>query len=98
MASIAAEQPFLAVPARSSTIVRFAGLAVLCATTLVAPALLLVWMPLLFGVPHVASDIRYLVLPLPRRQLVSAIGASAALVALRAAMVVTGAKLFHAEV
>lgn len=98
MATLAAERTFLAVPAGSATIVRFAGLAVLCATTLAAPALLLVWLPLVLGVPHVASDIRYLVLPLPRRQLAIAIAASAVLVALRAAMVVTGAKLLHLEV
>lgn len=99
MASIGiADRPFLAVPARSATIVRVVGLAVLCATTLVAPALLLVWMPILLGVPHVASDIRYLVLPLPRRQVAIAIAASALLVGLRAAMVVTGAKLLHLEV
>src|SRR5262245_3420159 len=98
MASIAfADRPFFAVPARSATTVRVAGLAVLCATALVAPALLLVWMPILLGVPHVASDIRYLVLPLPRRQLAVAIIASAALVALRAASVATGAKLLMPE-
>jgi hypothetical protein len=77
--------------------VRFAGLAALCATALVAPALLLVWMPLFLGVPHVASDIRYLVLPLPRAQIALAIAASLALVALRAVAVTTGINLLLAE-
>lgn len=100
MASIAvADRSFerLAVPARSATSVRLAGLAVLCATALVAPALLLVWMPLLLGVPHVASDIRYLVLPLPRRQLMLAVAASLLLVLLRAASVATGTNLLMVE-
>lgn len=98
MASIAyADQPFLAVPARSATTVRFVGLAALCATALVAPALLLVWMPLLLGVPHVASDIRYLVVPLPRAQIALAMTASLTLVVLRAAMLATGANLLVAE-
>ncbi len=74
----------VALPARSATIVRIAGLAGLCATTLVAPALLFVWLPILFGVPHIASDIRFLVLPLPRRQLVVSVAACVALVALKA--------------
>jgi hypothetical protein len=77
--------------------VRFAGLAALCATALVAPALLLVWMPLLVGVPHVASDIRYLVLPLPRAQIALAIAASLTLVVLRAASIATGMNLLMAE-
>ncbi len=77
---------------------RLVGLAVLCATTLMAPALLLVWMPLLLGVPHVASDIRYLVMPLPRRQMVIAMAASLTLVGLKAASLSTGVNLMHAEV
>lgn len=98
MASIAyADQPFLAVPARSATTVRFAGLAALCASAIVAPALLLVWMPLVLGVPHVASDIRYLVLPLPRAQIALAIAASMALVALRVTAIATGTNLLVAE-
>jgi hypothetical protein len=86
-----------ALPARSATIVRIAGLAVLCATTLVAPAWLLVWMPIVLGVPHVASDVRYLVLPLPRRQVVVALAACAALVALKAASIASGVSLLRAE-
>jgi hypothetical protein len=70
--------------------VRIAGLAVLCAATLVAPALLLVWMPIVLGVPHIANDVRFLVLPLPRRQRLLAIAACGALVALKATSLVAG--------
>ncbi len=99
MATIAvAERNFVAVPARSAITVRFVGLAVLCALTLVAPALLLVWMPIVLGVPHVASDLRYLVLPLPRRQLVLAIVASATLVGLKAMSLGFGIDVTRAEV
>ncbi|HEY5920969.1 MAG TPA: hypothetical protein VIV11_04830 [Kofleriaceae bacterium] len=90
-------RPYAALPARSATLVRIAGLAVLCTATLVAPALLLVWMPIVLGVPHVASDIRFLVLPLPRRQLVLALAACSALVALKAASLVSGVPLLHVE-
>ncbi|HEY5951358.1 MAG TPA: hypothetical protein VIV40_37955 [Kofleriaceae bacterium] len=76
---------------------RIVGLAVLCAGTLVAPALLLVWMPIVLGVPHIASDVRFLVLPLPRRQVVVSLGACAALVALKAASLVGGVSLLRAE-
>ena len=87
----------VALPARSATLVRIAGLAVLCAATLIAPALLLVWMPIVLGVPHVASDIRFLVLPLPRRQVMLAVGACAALVTLKAASLVSGVPLLRFE-
>lgn len=83
-------QTDVALPARSATIVRIAGLAGLCATTLVAPALLFVWLPILFGVPHIASDIRFLVLPLPRRQRVVSVAACAALVVLKAVSLTAG--------
>lgn len=100
MASLAASganRVVVALPAGSASLVRIAGLAVLCAATLVAPALLLVWMPIVLGVPHVASDIRYLVLPLPRRQVVLAIGACAALVVLKATSLASGISLLRAE-
>lgn len=100
MASLAASDAnrvVVALPAGSASLVRIAGLAVLCAATLVAPALLLVWMPIVLGVPHVASDIRYLVLPLPRRQVALAIGACAVLVALKVAGLVAGISLLRAE-
>jgi hypothetical protein len=86
-----------ALPARSATLVRIAGLAVLCAATLVAPALLLVWMPIVLGVPHVASDIRFLVLPLPRKQVALAVGACVTLVVLKAASLVTGISFLRTE-
>jgi hypothetical protein len=87
----------VALPARSASFVRIAGLAVLCAATLVAPALLLVWMPIVLGVPHIASDIRFLVLPLPRRQAVVSIAACALLVALKAISLVFGVALLRVE-
>ncbi len=87
----------VALPARSATTVRVAGLAGLCAASLVAPALILVWMPIVLGVPHVANDLRYLVLPLPRRQIVVALIASAVLVALKAASLATGVSLLRGE-
>jgi hypothetical protein len=94
--SVAASRP-AALPARSATLVRIAGLAVLCAATLVAPALMLVWMPIVLGVPHVASDIRFLVLPLPHRQVVVSVAACIALVALKAASLTTGIPLLRVE-
>ncbi len=99
MASVAASAAnrLVALPARSASLVRIVGLAVLCAATLIAPALLLVWMPIVLGVPHIASDIRYLVLPLPRREVVLAISACAALVALKAASLIAGVSLLRAE-
>jgi hypothetical protein len=87
----------VALPAGSATLVRVAGLAVLCAATLVAPALLLVWMPIVLGVPHIASDIRFLVLPLPPRQIVLSLVACAALVALKAASLGFALPLLRAE-
>lgn len=87
----------VALPARTATTVRVAGLAGLCAASLVAPALILVWMPIVLGVPHVANDVRYLVLPLPRRQVVVALLASALLVAMKAASLVMGVSLLRAE-
>jgi hypothetical protein len=50
-------------------------------------------MPIVLGVPHIANDLRYLVLPLPRRQVVLSLVACALLVALKAAALVTGASL-----
>src|SRR4051812_48681343 len=100
MASLVASvtnRAVVALPAGSASLVRIAGLAVLCAATLVAPALLLVWMPIVLGVPHIASDVRYLVLPLPRRQFIVATGACAALVALKAASLIAGVSLLRAE-
>ena len=96
LAASAANRP-VALPAGSASLVRIAGLAVLCAATLIAPALLLVWMPILLGVPHIASDIRFLVLPLPRREVVLAVVACAALVALKAASLIAGVSLLRAE-
>jgi hypothetical protein len=78
--------------------VRIAGLAVLCAATLVAPALLLVWMPIVLGVPHIASDLRYLVLPLPRRQVVVSLVACALLVSVKAAALVSSESHLRAEI
>lgn len=96
--SVAVAVPaYVALPARSASSVRIAGLAVLCAATLVAPALLLVWMPIVLGVPHIASDVRFLVLPLPRRELVASLGACAVLVAMKAISLVAGVALLRAE-
>jgi hypothetical protein len=95
--AVARSAPPLARSARSATLVRLAGLAVLCATTLVAPAMLLVWMPIVLGVPHIASDIRFLVLPLPRRQVGVSLAACAALIALKAASLVSGISLLRVE-
>jgi hypothetical protein len=99
MASVAASagSVVVALPARSATSVRFVGLAGLCAATLVAPALMLVWMPIVLGVPHVANDLRYLVWPLPRRQVVVALVASGLLVALKAASLIGGVSLLRWE-
>lgn len=83
--AVAAAAPPRALPERSAINVRLAGLSVLCAATLVAPELLFVWMPIVLGVPHVAQDLRYLLLPLPRRQIVIAAIAIAALVGLKVA-------------
>jgi hypothetical protein len=63
------------------------GIAALAVAAIVAPAWLLVLMPIALGVPHVVNDVRYLVLPLPRRQIVIAAVASAALIGCRALMV-----------
>lgn len=90
LAASAASPVVVAEPARSAANVRIAGLAVLCAATLVAPALLLVWMPIVLGVPHLANDVRFLVLPLPRRQRLLAIAACGGLVALKAASLAGG--------
>src|SRR5690349_18634312 len=97
VAAAAASSVGCAPPASVAIHVRFAGLAVLCAVTLVAPALLLVWMPIVLGVPHIASDIRFLVLPLPRRQVVISLGACAALVALKAVSLASGVALVQSE-
>jgi hypothetical protein len=93
----AATDERLARPARSATTMQIAGLAGLCAIALVAPALLLVWMPIVLGVPHVASDLWYLVRPLPRRQLVVSVAACGALVALKAVALVTGIATVRGE-
>jgi hypothetical protein len=99
MASLATDSStqFLAVPARTASTARIAVLAVLCAMTALAPALLLVWMPLVLGVPHLANDIRFLVLPLPRRSLAVAVLAMLALVSLEAARLATGAHVLQLE-
>lgn len=63
------------------------GVAVAACTTLLAPAWMYVLGPVLLGVPHVVSDVRYLVVRRapPRAWVVACVVASAALLALRAA-------------
>ena len=55
------------------------------------------WLPIAFGVPHVANDLRYLVGPLPQWQRVAAVLGCTSLVVLRAAAVATGVVLVRAE-
>lgn len=74
------------------------GIAALWLASVIAPAALLVWMPIVLGVPHVANDVRFLVLPLPRLQAAAAVVACSALVALRAVTIATGAHLLPAEI
>ena len=100
MASVAASESAFEIRPRRAlhpTTVRVAGLGVVCAATMVAPALLLLWMPIVLGVPHIASDIRFLLLPLPRRQVVLGIVACTALVALKAAAIAGSIDLVRAE-
>ncbi|MEJ7735662.1 MAG: hypothetical protein WKG00_41550, partial [Polyangiaceae bacterium] len=61
------------------------GIAVALAATLLAPAVLFALSPIVLGVPHIAADVRYLVLRrgLPRWWTWSIAGACLALVALR---------------
>lgn len=96
MASVAAENEHVAL-ALNATAVRVIGLGALCVATMVAPALLFVWMPIVLGVPHVANDLRYLLLPLPRRQVVVGIIACTALVALKATSLVASVDLLRVE-
>jgi hypothetical protein len=86
-----------AAPAALAGAGRLAGIAAILAASLVAPALILVWMPIVLGVPHVASDIRYLLLPLPRREVVLGAVACGALVAVRVAAIATGASVLRVE-
>jgi hypothetical protein len=95
--AVAARSDAGASPVASATALRVAGLAAVLAATVVAPAAMLVWMPIVLGVPHIASDIRYLLVPLPRRELVIGVVACAALVAVRAAAIATGAGLLRVE-
>jgi hypothetical protein len=76
---------------------RVAVLAGLVAASLFAPMVLLLWMPIVLGVPHLANDIRYLILPLPRRQRAITIAACAAFVAVAAGALVLGAPSGRAE-
>ena len=46
---------------------RAAALLIMAAACALAPAALILVMPVVLGVPHVVSDVRFLVLPLPRR-------------------------------
>lgn len=55
------------------------------------------WLPIAFGVPHVANDLRYLVAPLPPWQRIAALTGCALLVTLRAVAVATGVVLVQAE-
>jgi hypothetical protein len=61
------------------------GIGVALAATLLAPAVLFALSPIVLGVPHIAADVRYLVLrrALPRWWKWSIVGACLALVALR---------------
>jgi hypothetical protein len=54
-------------------------------------------MPIVLGVPHIANDVRYLVLPLPRKQVVLSLFACAVLVGLKATSLVTGDSLVRPE-
>jgi hypothetical protein len=75
-----------------------ASVALLWGASVAAPAALLVWMPIVLGVPHVASDLRYMLAPLPRGQRIASIAACSLLVALRAIALATGARLIPVEV
>lgn len=72
-------------------------IALLALAAIAAPAVLLVWMPIVFGVPHVANDLRMLVTPLPRWPAALAVVACGLLCALRAVAVITGVVLVRAE-
>jgi hypothetical protein len=72
-------------------------IAALCLAAIAAPALLIVWMPIVFGVPHVGNDLRLLVVPLPRWPRAVAVIACGMLVALRVVAVATGVVLVRAE-
>src|SRR5262245_3831908 len=75
-----------------------AALALLWGASVVAPAALLVWMPIVLGVPHVANDLRYMLAPLPRATRALSVVACAALVGLRAISLATGAHTIPIEV
>jgi len=74
------------------------ALALVWGASVVAPAALLVWMPIVFGVPHVANDVRYMLAPLPRATRALSIVACVALVGLRAIALATGAHTIPIEV
>ena len=74
-----------------------AWLALLAIAAVAAPVTLLVWMPIVFGVPHVANDLRYLVLPLPHWQRTLALVGCSALFVLRVVAVATGTVLLRTE-
>ncbi len=60
-------------------------------------AAIALWMPLVCGVPHLANDVRYLVLPLPPHPRLLAIVACTMLVVLRMAGLAAGAPLYGLE-
>lgn len=74
-----------------------AWLALLGIAAVVAPVTLLVWMPIALGVPHIANDLRYLVMPLPHWQRTLALVACGALFVLRVVAVATGTVLLRTE-
>lgn len=65
--------------------VHLLAIAAIAAATALTPAALVLLLPIALGVPHVVNDVRFLVLPLPRRELVITGIACVGLVAARAA-------------
>lgn len=72
-------------------------IALLCLAAIAAPAVLIVWMPIVLGVPHVGNDLRLLVAPLPRWPRALAVIACGLLLVLRVIAVATGVVLMRAE-
>ncbi len=69
---------------------RVSAIAAIGAACMAVPAVAMIWLPIVLGVPHLANDVRFLVLPLPRRQIAIAAVACGALVAMRAATIALG--------
>jgi hypothetical protein len=79
--------------ALSPSVRRGLGVAAIFAATMVAPAAMLLGMPILLGPAHLANDFRYLILPLPRIHAAIAIMACVAIFGLQIIATATGLKL-----